>query len=117
MSVEPSRSEEIKELVREKYGSRARGVIELRQAPAASTDDSGCCGPADLDRAMRIYQESQLEELPVDSVAASAGAATPLPWPGCSRGKGCWTWDREEESTASWPPARWGNRAGSSAWT
>ncbi len=47
--------EEIKKLVRERYGAKARGVIELTPVGnegAASCGDAGCCGPEDLDRAM-----------------------------------------------------------------
>ena len=53
-------SEEIKKLVRERYGSRAKGVIELTQVETAGGGDAGCCGPADLERALRIYQELSL---------------------------------------------------------
>ena len=48
-------SEEIKKLVRERYGSRAKGVIELTQVQPTDGGDAGCCGPADLERALRIY--------------------------------------------------------------
>ena len=38
-------SEEIKKLVREKYGARARGVIELTVVSGPSGGDRGSCGP------------------------------------------------------------------------
>ena len=103
-------SEEVKKLVRERYGAMARGVIELSEAAAAAAggdaccepgccspnsptkamgviplidvsqtgvSNSGCCGPEDLDRALRIYTEGQLASLPTESVAASAGCGNP----------------------------------------
>ena len=87
MSVEPNKSDEIKQFVRERYGSRARGVIELREAPASVAGDPGCCGPADMDRAMRIYEESQLGDLPAESVAASAGCGNPTALAGLQPGE------------------------------
>ena len=87
MSVEPSRSEEIKELVRERYGSRARGVIELTQVQGSGDEAGACCSPADQERAMRLYQESQLAGLPVESVAASAGCGNPTALAGLQPGE------------------------------
>ena len=87
MSVEPSRSAEIKEMVRERYGSRARGVIELTQVQGSGDEAGACCSPADQERAMRLYQESQLAGLPVDSVAASAGCGNPTALAGLQPGE------------------------------
>ena len=70
-------SEEIKRLVREKYGARAKGVIELTAVQPPGSSDPGCCSPADMDRALRIYSEGQLAGLPTESVAASAGCGNP----------------------------------------
>jgi SAM-dependent methyltransferase len=70
-------SEEIKRLVREKYGARAKGVIELTEVRQTGDGDSGCCSPADMDRALRIYNEGQIAGLPTESVAASAGCGNP----------------------------------------
>ena len=70
-------SEEIKQLVRERYGARARGFIELPPVQETGEGDSGCCGPADMERALRIYTEGQLAGLPAESVAASAGCGNP----------------------------------------
>ena len=77
--------QEIKELVRERYGARARRVIELTPAPVQGTDAEGCgcetasacCGPEDLDHAMRLYTGGQLAGLPTESIAASAGCGNP----------------------------------------
>ena len=80
-------SEEIKRLVRERYGARAKGVIELTQVQPAGSEDSGCCGPADLERAMRIYQEGQINQLPAESVAASAGCGNPTALAGLKAGE------------------------------
>ena len=77
MTTQPEKSEEIKRLVRNRYGSRARGVIELTVVQEPSSGDAGCCGPDDMERAMRIYQEGQLCGVPAESVAASAGCGNP----------------------------------------
>ena len=80
-------SQEIKNLVREKYGAKARGVIEL--ADVSQTGDGGqaCCSPADQERALRIYTEGQLSDLPAESVAASAGCGNPTALAGLQRGE------------------------------
>ena len=38
-------SEEVKKLVRERYGAKARGVIELSEASAADSSGDACCDP------------------------------------------------------------------------
>ena len=78
-------TEQIKEMVRERYGSRARGVIELTEVQ--DSGDGACCSPADQERAMRLYQESQLAGLPVESVAASAGCGNPTALAGLQPGE------------------------------
>ena len=84
-------SEEIKQLVRERYGARARGFIELTPVQDTqegdSKGDSSCCGPADMERALRIYTEGQLAGLPAQSVAASAGCGNPTALAGLSPGE------------------------------
>ncbi|MDP6550185.1 MAG: arsenite methyltransferase [Dehalococcoidia bacterium] len=80
-------SQEIKKLVREKYGAKARGVIELTEVPKADGCGDGCCSPADMDRALRIYNEGQLASLPTESVAASAGCGNPTALAGLQRGE------------------------------
>ncbi len=79
--------EEIKKLVREKYGARAKGVIELKVVQQPAEGDSGCCGPADLDRALRIYSEGQIAGLPAEAVAASAGCGNPTALAGLRPGE------------------------------
>ena len=87
-----SNSEEIKRLVQERYGAKARGVIQLTDISKSNRKDPGCgdpgcCSPGDLDRALRIYQEGQLAGLPAESVAASAGCGNPTALAGLSRGE------------------------------
>ena len=75
-----NQSEEIKDLVRQRYGDRARRVIELTPTapdPSCETGDAGCCSPADTDRALRLYTQAQIDGLPVSAVAASAGCGNP----------------------------------------
>ena len=80
-------SEELKQQVREQYGAKARGVIELADVSQTGQSDSGCCGPGDLDRALRIYKEGQIAGLPAESVAASAGCGNPTALAGLRPGE------------------------------
>ncbi len=85
-------SEEVKKLVRERYGAKARGAIQLTDISQPNVGDpscgaSGCCAPGDLEQALRIYQEGQLAGLPPGSIAASAGCGNPTALAGLSRGE------------------------------
>jgi len=82
-----TKSEEIKQLVREKYGAKAKGVIELADISQQDSGGQGCCGPTDVERALRIYNEGQLGGLPAESVAASAGCGNPTALAGLRRGE------------------------------
>lgn len=42
-----------------------------------ATDGAACCGPEDTERAMALYNEAQLQGLPVEAMAASAGCGNP----------------------------------------
>ena len=82
--------EEIKKLVRERYGAKARGVIELTpvgNADSANCGDAGCCGPEDLDRALKLYSDGQITGLPTEAVAASAGCGNPTALAGLKPGE------------------------------
>ena len=72
-----TQSDEIKRLVRERYGSRAKGVIQLTVVEQPAGREAACCSPADMDRALRLYNEGQLAGLPAESIAASAGCGNP----------------------------------------
>ena len=81
---------EIKQLVRERYGTRARKVIEL--AAVEENEGVGCCGPvccgaADPEDAPRIYAKGQLAGLPTEAVAASAGCGNPTALAGLQPGE------------------------------
>ena len=88
---------EIKELVRERYGARAQRVIELSpvvEQGAEEHDDgcgcnvsSACCGPEDMEHAMRLYNDGQLAGLPAESIAASAGCGNPTALAGLQPGE------------------------------
>ena len=87
--------EQIKELVKERYGARADRVINLTPAELEHEHDEGCgcstdavcCGPTDLDHAMTLYSDGQLSGLPVESVAASAGCGNPTALAGLKPGE------------------------------
>ena len=80
-----TQSEEIKRLVRERYGGRARQVIEL--AAVAQLSGDACCSPQDMDEALQLYEEGQLAELPAESIAASLGCGNPTALAGLQRGE------------------------------
>ena len=77
---------EIKRYVQERYGARARGVIELSEAQC-DEGDAGCCGPSDTERALRLYNEGQVAGLPAEAVAASAGCGNPTALAGLKQGE------------------------------
>ena len=90
--------DQIKELVREKYGARAQRVIELAPVVEHGADEhsdscacgpagSSCCGPKDLEHAMRLYNDGQLAGLPAESIAASAGCGNPTALAGLRPGE------------------------------
>ena len=75
---------EIKRYVQERYGARARNVIEVSDASGCGEGedgDSGCCGPSDFDRALRLYNEAQVSTCPPRPSPPPPAAATPPPWP------------------------------------
>ncbi|MFB3097800.1 MAG: arsenite methyltransferase [Dehalococcoidia bacterium] len=82
-----TKNEDIRRLVRERYGARARSVIELNVIQQPSSGDTGCCGPADMERALRIYSEGQINNLPAEAVAASAGCGNPTALAGLQPGE------------------------------
>jgi SAM-dependent methyltransferase len=106
MTTVPSNTDDIRQAVQEHYGQRALRVIQLTDVTppqgvgcgaencghgTCGGDDCGhdevacgcgsaaaaCCGPADTERAMTLYQEAQLRGLPVEAMAASAGCGNP----------------------------------------
>ena len=90
--------DDIKELVRERYGARAQRVIELSPVVEHGAEehsgscgcgpsDVACCGPEDLDHALRLYNEGQLAGLPAESIAASAGCGNPTALAGLQPGE------------------------------
>lgn len=95
----------IKEQVRERYGAQARRVADPGPAvepgandqaggsccePAASAccepSASACCAP-DQEHAMRLYTEGQVDGLPFESLAASAGCGNPTALAGLRPGE------------------------------
>ena len=86
----------IKEQVRERYGAHARRVTAQDDTgdccgPAASAccepDASACCAPGDLEHSMRLYTEGQMEGLPTEALAASAGCGNPTALAGLRPGE------------------------------
>ncbi len=109
MTINQADTGEIRRIVQQQYGQRAQRVIELTDvtphadsgcgaddcqhgmcgaegcAPAAA--DAVCCGPADTERAMALYNDAQLQGLPVEAMAASAGCGNPTALAGLSPGE------------------------------
>lgn len=115
MTTVPDNVDEIRQVVQERYGQRAQRVIELTDVSASQgqgcgaencghgtcgADDCGheaeacgcgtaaaCCGPEDTERAMALYSEGQLQGLPVEAMAASAGCGNPTALAGLRPGE------------------------------
>ena len=107
MTTISNSTNDIRQAVQEHYGQRARRVIELTDVTpsgvgcgaencghgncgaddcghdavacgcGATADAAACCSPADTERAMTLYNEAQLQGLPVEAMAASAGCGNP----------------------------------------
>jgi len=83
---------EIKEYVRERYGERARQVAKLT---LVSVEDGACCTDSmcstdmgdSLGAFSNLYVQSELEGLPVEAVAASAGCGNPTALAGLKDGE------------------------------
>ena len=84
MTTQP---EEIKRLVREEYGGRARAVIELTAVGQPSGDGAACCSPEDMDQVLQLYEEGQLADLPAESLAAAFGCGNPTALAGLREGE------------------------------
>ena len=69
---------QIKEVVRERYGALAsRAAVDA--AADCGGDASGCCGDAeaDSDSILALYTRAELDDLPNEALAASAGCGNP----------------------------------------
>ena len=69
---------QIKEVVRERYGALAsRATVD--SAAGCGDDASGCCGDAaaDSDSILALYTRAELDDLPNEALAASAGCGNP----------------------------------------
>ena len=101
MTINKADTGEIRRIVQQQYGQRALRVIELTDVTPqfecgsencgngncgnadcaaeahAHTEAAACCGPADTEHAMALYNEAQLQGLPVEAMAASAGCGNP----------------------------------------
>ena len=83
---------EIKEYVRQRYGERARQVSQLT---LISVEDAACCADGtcstDMDVSLgafsSLYQQGELEGLPVEAIAASAGCGNPTALAGLKAGE------------------------------
>ena len=79
-------SPDIKNVVMEKYGERARQVTQLTQLTILTNiDDASCCADGtceiNLDTSLgalsNLYEQAELEGLPIEAIASSAGCGNP----------------------------------------
>ena len=101
MTINNADTGEIRRIVQQQYGQRAQRVIELTDVTPqfdcgsencghgncgnadcaaeahAHVEAAACCGPVDTEHAMALYNEAQLQGLPVEAMAASAGCGNP----------------------------------------
>ena len=83
---------EIKAYVRERYGERARQVAQLT---IISVEDAACCADGtratDMEESLgafsKLYLQGELEGLPVEAIAASAGCGNPTALAGLKAGE------------------------------
>ena len=83
---------EIKKYVQERYGERARQVAGLE---VVSVEDALCCADGscstDMDASLaafsNLYQQAELEGLPLEAIAASAGCGNPTALAGLQPGE------------------------------
>ncbi|MBI2166335.1 MAG: arsenite methyltransferase [Chloroflexi bacterium] len=83
---------EIKEYVRQRYGERARQAAQLT---VLNVEEAACCAggtcSTDVDASLGafpdLYRQSELEGLPVEAVAASAGCGNPTALAGLKAGE------------------------------
>lgn len=85
---------EIKEYVRQRYGERARQAAQLT---ALNVEEASCCSggtcSTDTDKATSLgalsdlYRQSELEGLPMEAIAASAGCGNPTALAGLQAGE------------------------------
>ncbi len=101
MTINNADTGEIRRIVQQQYGQRAQRVIELTDVTPqfdcgsencgngncgnadcaaeahAHVEAAACCGVVDTEHAMALYNEAQLQGLPVEAMAASAGCGNP----------------------------------------
>ena len=101
MTINNADTGEIRRIVQQQYGQRAQRVIELTDVTPqfdcgsdncgngncgnadcaaeahAHVEAAACCGAVDTEHAMALYNEAQLQGLPVEAMAASAGCGNP----------------------------------------
>ncbi len=116
MTTTQDNTGDIRQAVQDRYGQRAQRVIDLTDVTPVGVgcgaencghgncgaDDCGhdaaacgchtseaaaCCGPADTEHAMALYNEAQLQGLPVEAMAASAGCGNPTALAGLRSGE------------------------------
>ena len=115
MTTAQDNTADIRQAVQQHYGQRAQRVIDQHSQlvieltdvtpvgvdcgaencghgncgsdDCAPTEAAACCSPADTDRAMTLYNEAQLQGLPVEAMAASAGCGNPTALAGLSPGE------------------------------
>ncbi len=82
----------IKQAVQERYGERARSVsgltlVSVEQAACCATGETSTCMDDSLGAFPNLYVQSELEGLPMEAVAASAGCGNPTALAGLKPGE------------------------------
>ena len=85
-------SSTIKQAVQERYGERARSVsgltlVSVEQAACCATGETSTCMGDSLGAFPNLYVQSELEGLPMEAVAASAGCGNPTALAGLKPGE------------------------------
>ena len=108
-------SSSIRQAVQDRYGERARNVsgltlISVEQAACLRVGETPTGMDDSLGAFPNLYLNSELEGLPMEAVAASAGCGNPTALAGLQPGERVLDLGSGAASTASWPPGRSGRR-------
>jgi arsenite methyltransferase len=81
LTTGPAGTEQLYEIVRDRYAASARTVETGGGGGCCGTDDGGCCGPTSVEiepgLGSQLYNEGEREQLPAEAVAASLGCGNP----------------------------------------
>jgi len=101
------KDQDIKEVIKDRYGKIARG------------EETFCCptcGPTTTDQCLAVGYTAEDLRLVPEMAILGVGCGNPTALADLKVGETVLDWAQAPASTSSWRPTRWGSRAGSSGW-